>query len=328
MTAGREPALWPRAAGDRRFDVLGIGQGSLDRVAFVDGPPPAADAPDPPRGLELPGGQVATAVLACARLGLRAAYAGAVGEDAAAAAVLEPLRRAGVDLSGVREIPGARTRRAMIYVERGSGERHVRPRRDPRLVLAPEAVDAAAVASAGALHLDAEHPEAAVRAARLAREAGVPVLLDLDAPGPGVEELLASADFPIVSRRFAEWISGRGSATEGLGELLARGARLAVATLGAEGAIARGSGDAAAVRSAGFAVEARDTTGAGDVFHAAFAYGLLRGLGRTALLRTANAAAAMSCRAIGAQGGLPDRAALEAFLAAHAAGDRAGGGDR
>jgi sugar/nucleoside kinase (ribokinase family) len=133
-----------------------------------------------------------------------------------------------------------------------------------------------------------------------------------------VEALLASADFPIVSRGFAEWISGSGSVTEGLRELLARGARLGVATLGAEGAIAQGRGDAAPLRSAGFRVEVRDTTGAGDVFHAAFAFGLLQGLGPAALLRTANAAAAMSCRAVGAQGGLPDRAALEAFLAAHA----------
>jgi sugar/nucleoside kinase (ribokinase family) len=262
---------------------------------------------------------VATAILACARLGLRTAYAGAVGDDAAAPRVLEPLRRAGVDLSGVRTIPGARTRRATIYVETRSGERHVYPRRDPRLRLAPEAVDLDAVAAARVLHLDREHPEAAIRAARCARAAGVAVLLDLDRPGPGVEELLASADFPIVSRRFAEWISRDGSAAGGLAALVARGARLAVATLGPEGALARGRGDPEPYRSEGFPIDARDTTGAGDVFHAAFAFGLLQGFDAARALRTANAAAALSCRAVGAQGGLPDRAALEAFLAAHAA---------
>jgi sugar/nucleoside kinase (ribokinase family) len=267
---------------------------------------------------------VATAVLACARLGLRTAYAGAVGDDDAAASVLAPLRRAGVDVSGVRTVRGARTRRALIYVERKSGERHVHPRRDPRLVLAPDEVDAAAVQAARALHLDAEHPEAALRAARLARAAGAAVLLDLDRPGPGVEELLRNADFPIVSRGFAEWISGSGSVAAGLGELLARGARLAVATLGAEGALARAPGDPAPIRSEGFRVEARDTTGAGDVFHAAFAFGLLQGWGRLRVLRVANAAAALSCRALGAQGGLPSRAELEGFLAADAARD--GGG--
>jgi sugar/nucleoside kinase (ribokinase family) len=306
----------------RRFDVLGIGQCSLDRVAFVDGPPPPAEAPDPEQAQELPGGQVATAILACARLGLRTAYAGAVGDDAAAARVLEPLRRAGVDLSGVRRVAGAATRRAMIYVERANGERHVRPRRDPRLVLAPEAVDAAAVAAASVLHLDAEHPEASLRAARLARAAGVAVVLDLERPGPGVEELLASADFPIVSRRFAEILSGDGSAADGLARLLARGARLAVATLGPEGALARGPGDREPIHSAGFRVEARDTTGAGDVFHAAFAFGLLQGWEAERVLRASNAAAAMSCRALGAQGGLPDRSELEEFLAANPRGGR------
>jgi sugar/nucleoside kinase (ribokinase family) len=306
----------------RRFDLLGLGQNSLDRVAFVEGPPPLPDAPEPAEALELPGGQVATAVLACARLGLRTAYAGAVGDDGAAPIVLEPLRRAGVDLSGVRTVKGARTRRALIYVEAKSGERHVHPRRDPRLVLAAEEVDAAAVEGSRALHLDADHPEAALRAARLARAAGAAVLLDLDRPGPGVEELLAQADFPIVSQRFAEWISGGGSVADGLGELLARGARLAVATLGAGGALARGPGDPAPFPSPGFRVEARDTTGAGDVFHAAFAFGLLQGWGLERVLRTANAAAALACRAVGAQGGLPDRPALEAFLAAREAGGR------
>lgn len=298
--------------------MLGVGQCSLDRVARVAAPAPGPDSPEPADALELPGGQVATAMLACARLGLRVAYAGAVGDDEAAERVLAPLRRAGVDLAGVVRVRGARTRGALIYVEAASGERHVHPRRDPRLRLAPADLCAQRVASARAVHLDAEHPEAALRAARLARAAGAAVLLDLDRPGPGVEALLESADFPIVSERFAEEISGDGRAAGGLARLVARGARLAVATLGPRGAIAQGPGDPAPLVSPGFRVEARDTTGAGDVFRAAFAFGLLEGWGAARVLETANAAAAISCRAIGAQGGLPDRAALEAFVAAAA----------
>jgi sulfofructose kinase len=309
--------LWPGARSEgRELDVLGVGENSLDSVAFVEGPPPQGDAGDPSDALELPGGQVATAMLACARLGLRAAYVGVVGDDAAAETVLAPLKRAGVGLSGVRVIPGVRTRRALIYVERRSGERHVHPRRDPGLRLPPEAIDPALVQSARALHLDADHPEAAARAAALARGAGAAVLLDLDGPFPGVDALLAGADFPIVSRRFAEWISGGSSAVDGLRELLRRGARLAVATLGPEGALALSAGDREPILCPGFRVEARDTTGAGDVFHAAFAFGLLQGWGAARVLRTANAAAALSCRSIGAQGGLPERPELEAFLAA------------
>jgi len=317
--------LWPDAHREgRALDVLGIGQSSLDRVVFVDGPPSEGAIADPGPGLELPGGQVATAMLACARLGLRVAYAGAVGDDAAAAEVLAPLKRAGVGLSGVRVIPGAATRRAVIAVERRSGERHVLPRRDARLRLAPDAVDPAQVRGACALYLDAEYPEAAAEAAAIARAAGVAVLLDLDAASAGFEPLLARADFPIVSRRFAEWISGGTSAPDGLRELVRRGARLAVATLGPDGALALAAGEGEPVHVPGFRVEARDTTGAGDVFHAAFAFGLLQGWDAARVLRTANAAAAMSCRSIGAQGGLPERLALEAFLAAEA--PRAGAG--
>ena len=316
--------LWPDApAAGRALDVLGIGQSSLDSVVFVDAPP-RGDSIDASSALERPGGQVATAVLACARLGLRSAYAGAVGDDAAAEAVLAPLKRAGVGVSGVRVIPGARTRRALVAVERQSGERHVYPLRDPRLVLAPEALEPALVQAAAALHLDAEHPEASARAAGLARTAGVAVLLDLDAPCPGLEAILAQVDFPIVSRRFAEWISGDGSALGGLRQLLRRGARLAVATLGPEGALALAPGAREPLRSPGFRVEARDTTGAGDVFHAAFAFGLLQGWGAARVLRTANAAAALCCRSVGAQGGLPARRELEAFLAAN--GPRGGAG--
>ena len=327
MSAGPAPRpLWSGAGpAERTLDVLGIGQCSLDHVVFVDAAPAPGEIADAPGALELPGGQVATAVLACARLGLRCAYAGAVGDDAAAEVVLAPLKQAGVGLSGVRRIPGALTRRAVIAVERASGERHVHPRRDPRLVLPPEAVDAAQVRSARALHLDAEHPLASARAAALAREAGVAVLLDLDTPGAGLEPLLAHADFPIVSRRFAEWISGEGSARAGLRELLRRGARLAVATLGPDGALALAAGEREPLASPGFRVDARDTTGAGDVFHAAFAFGLLEGWGAARVLRTANAAAALSCRSVGAQGGLPERSALEALLAASAPRAGAGG---
>ena len=71
------------------------------------------------------------------------------------------------------------------------------------------------------------------------------------------------------------------------------------------------------IESPAFRMEARDTTGAGDAFHGAFVFGLLEGLDAAGVLRTANAAAAMNCRALGAQAGLPDRSELEAFLREH-----------
>ena len=293
--------------------MVGLGQSSLDHVCEVDGLPAFAGKAPILAYREAPGGQVATALLACARLGLRARFFGSVGDDEAADRVLAPLRAAGIDLSGVRRVAGAPTQLAVILVDRTSGERTVLWHRAPALALRSADLPREAIARARALHLDAGDPEVAVWAAKLAREAGVPVFLDADTPVPGMPELLAQVDFPIVSRDFAQSFFGTDSPREALRGLAGFGGRLAVVTLGELGALAR-QGDRV-LESPGFRVEVRDTTGAGDVFHAAFLWAVLAGRGAGAALRLANAAAALNCRAIGAQGGLPDRAALEGFLA-------------
>jgi sugar/nucleoside kinase (ribokinase family) len=294
------------------LDLLGIGQVSIDHVCTVRGLPPLGGKDAMLAYEVLPGGQIATAVLAAARLGLRAGYVGSVGDDVAAEAALAPLAAAGVDLADVRRVAGAATRLAVILVDRESGERTVLGFRDPRLRLGPEDVPLARIAHARCLLVDAEDPEASRRAAETARRAGIPVIADVDTPGPGVVALLAAVDFPLVSRSFAEKLGSDGTVRSGLGKLVALGARIAVATLGDRGCLAR-EGDRE-LAAPGFAIAPRDTTGAGDVFHAGFACGLLAGLRGESLLRYANAAAALSCRGLGAQGGLPTRDDIDAFL--------------
>jgi len=300
----------PRAAA---CDVIGVGQCSLDRVCLLAAPAPPGAKVALQDSCDLPGGQIATAMLACARLGLRAVYVGSVGDDAAAQGVLAPLAHAGVDLSFVKRVAHAPTRTATVIVDARSGERTILGFRDARLALTPADVESAPIDRAGCLHVDAVDVEASAHAAEIARRAGVPVVLDADGPAPGLEKLLARVDFPIVSRGLAEAMGGRGGLRAALGELCALGARLAVVTLGEYGALAR-FGERV-IESAAFRVDVRDTTGAGDVFHAAFVWGLLAGLGPEPILKAANAAAAMSCRSLGAQGGLPSRDELVAFLA-------------
>jgi sugar/nucleoside kinase (ribokinase family) len=311
LSAGGAP-LWPR----RRTggcDVVGVGQACVDHVATVERLPGVGGKLAARDYTRLPGGQIATAMLACARLGLRAAFVGTLGDDEDGRLALAPLRAAGVDLAGVRLRPGVCTQTSEIWIERASGERTIVWFRDPRLALRPEEVPVEAIARARALHLDAGDLPAALAAARAARVAGVPSVLDADAPAPGVEELLASVDFPVVSRSFAETLHGSSKLGEALDRMLRAGARMAVVTLGERGALARTRDRW--IESPGFEVEIRDTTGAGDAFHAGFLWGLLEGLDAEAALRAANAAAALNCRALGAQGGLPDRGELEAFLA-------------
>ena len=94
--------LWEDRGPARELDVVGVGQSSIDHVGLVEGIPALA-AKEPLLAYEChPGGQIATAVLAASRLGLRTAFLGTVGDDEASLAVLAPLRAAGVDVEGVR----------------------------------------------------------------------------------------------------------------------------------------------------------------------------------------------------------------------------------
>jgi sugar/nucleoside kinase (ribokinase family) len=292
-----------------RFELLGVGECSLDTQLLVEALPASGGKARVLEWCERPGGQVATAVLAAARLGLRTAYAGALGDDARAEPVLAPLVRAGVDVSGVVRVPGAATRSAVILVERGSGERSVLGFRDERLAAGRDALSLLAL-DTRLLLLDGSDLALASTLAERARAAGVPVLLDLDAPVEGFERLLAHADFPVVSGEFAR--AAYGGVEAALTRLAALGARLPVVTLGARGALAWLDGRP--LESPGFAVPVVDSTGAGDAFHGAFAYGLCQGLAPAELLRLANASAALACTARGAQGALPDAQELRALL--------------
>ncbi|MDJ0789929.1 MAG: carbohydrate kinase family protein [Myxococcota bacterium] len=312
-----EPSLWKFARAERAgsgLDVVGLGECSLDSVALVDGLPGLGAKVAVADRRELPGGQVATALLALERLGRRTGLICAVGDDAAAQGALEPLREAGMDLAGVRTVPGTRTRSAIVLVDRGSGERTVLGHQPQGLRIPPGEIDAQPIRAARVLHLDASDLDASLEAAEIARSAGTPVVLDADTPVPGIESLLRKVDFPIVSRDFADAYQEGGPARCVRG-LVALGARFAVVTLGSNGALGGAApGMGPDIRSPGFATTVRDTTGAGDVFHAGFIEGLLRGLPAQDVLRVANAAAALACRGVGAQSALPTPDELEALL--------------
>jgi sulfofructose kinase len=308
-----EAPLWRERGGPRDWDVLGVGQNALDRVLLLAHHPQPGEKLQPLASADLPGGQVATAVLTCATLGLRCRYVGSIGDDDAGRAALAPLRAAAVDLSGVVCVPGSASQTAVILVDRDSGERTILWHRPAALSLAPGVPDAVDIARARLLLLDAGDPEAAAWAAGVARGAGVPVVLDADRYLPELEPLLSQVDFPLVSRGFAESMQGPSEVRRTLRELHRRGARLAAVTLGDAGVAAWFQDreiDVPAVT-----LGASDTTGAGDVFHGAFAWALLEGWGAQKVLRAACAAAALSCLAAGAQGGLPERSDVERLLA-------------
>jgi sugar/nucleoside kinase (ribokinase family) len=290
------------------LDVFGLGQISLDevRVERADGSPVETTP-------AVPGGMVATFLVASARLGLRCAFQGAVGDDEAAERALAPLHREGVDCGSVVRVAGGRTRTATVRVAEQGGDRRVEPHRDPRVAVEAVAVDAAAIRRARAVHVDGEDPAASRAALRVAGAAGALTSLDADEPSESVLVLVRDVDFPIVSQGFAEKLSG-GSAEAALSDLASMARRTAVITLGERGVIARERERPETVVCPAFAVEVRDTTGAGDAFRAGFVWACLEGFALEDALRAGCAVAALDCRGLGAQGGLPMRRELEAFL--------------
>jgi sulfofructose kinase len=195
----------------------------------------------------------------------------------------------------------------------GGGERTVLGRRDERMTLLPEELNRAWIENARALHVDGHDTAAATLAASWAHEAGIPVLADIDEIYPGVDELLANVDYLISSRDFPGRLMGPGSLEKNLRGMQARyGCRLTAATLGPDGVLAWNGKQF--LHRAAYRVPVVDTTGAGDIFHAGFIYGLLQDWPLDRQLDFSCAAAAINCMATGARGGIQTVAAIEELM--------------
>jgi sulfofructose kinase len=303
------------AATARPFDVVGFGQNSVDLLAVIRDHPAPDSHVRAERLIRMPGGEVATAVVACARLGCRTRYIGAIGKDDAGAMVEARLRDEGVDLAHVLRVD-AQNRFAIILVD-SAGHRTVIWHRDQNIERLAGIIDRRAAASGRVLMLDASDPEGSAVAAGAARAAGNPVLLDVDAFDPSLTGLLGSADVVIASATFFTDYSGAAGTGEGLRRLAREfGGALAVATLGPEGSLALCEGQE--IHTPAFTVDVVDSTGAGDAFRGGFAASWLR-FGADAplggLLQYASAVAALNCGALGAQTGLPTWPEVDALVA-------------
>jgi sugar/nucleoside kinase (ribokinase family) len=297
----------------RCFDVVGLGLNAVDYLITVPRYPAFTSKMALTQYTLGPGGQVATAMVALARLGCRTRYIGSVGSDDLGRLQLASLAEAGVEHSQVKIVESAASQIAFIIIDAPSGERTIIWGRDPRLVMQPEDLDRDAVTAGQILHLDGHDVAVAIQAARWAREENIPVVIDIDTPYPGVEELLPLVDFLITSSEFPQRVTGVADRREVLKVLKEQYGNYFVAmTLGPEGALAYHDGEY--IHSPGFQVECRDTTGAGDAFRGGFIYGLLQGMSLEETLRFANAVAALNCRGLGARGGLPRLADVEHLL--------------
>ena len=297
-----------------QFDVVGIGENATDTLILLPKFPPYAGKVHFATEIISPGGQVASALAACANLGLRVKYIGTVGDDERARIQRESLTGLGIDLTDVGVRRNCPNQTAYIMIDQSTGERTVLSRRPECLRLQPEDIQPDMIRCARLLHIDAHDTPAVAKAAEIARANGIPVTVDVDTIHHGFDKVLPNVDYLVASSEFpVQWTHER-DPFKAL-ELIQNeyGMRVAAMTLGAHGALARVEGRF--VYSPAFVVNCVDTTGAGDVFHGAFCYAVLQGLEMREALDLANAMAALNCTALGARGGIKRLEDAKALMA-------------
>ena len=263
---------------------------------------------------------MASAVVACARLGLRARYIGTIGDDLRGEIQRSSLDGTGVDTSGLIVREGCPNQTAYILIDHRTGERTVLWHRAECLRLRPDEIREEDILSTRILHLDGCDTEAAAAAAGIARHARIPVSIDVDTVYPGFDAVLRNTDFLIASSVWPSKWTGDADAFTAL-ERLQREYHLRVAamTLGDYGSLAL-VGRRFHYQPA-FQVHCADTTGAGDAYHGAFCYCMLQGMSIPDALEFSNAAAAINCTAIGARGHIPTLAETNDLLARARSGE-------
>jgi sulfofructose kinase len=284
-----------------QVDLVGVGLNATDTVIPLFTYPARGSKTEYTTVSTLPGGQVATTVVACQHWGLRTRYVGKLGDDLAATLHREAFSHAGVE-THILTVPGAPSAQSLILVD-AQGERTVLIRHDERLALRPADLDREWIINARALHVDGYDTEAAIQAATWARAANIPVIADIDELYPNIEALLANVDYLIVSRDFPTRLTSEADLEQALRKMHRRyNSRLTAATLGQDGVLAFDGNQL--LYTPAFRVPVVDTTGAGDIFHAGFIYALLQNWPLDRQLEFACAAAALNCTAVGARGGI------------------------
>jgi ribokinase len=249
------------------------------------------------------GGAVGTALATVCALGGQSRYFGRLSDDEFGSIILRGLKAFGVDVSQVLIEPGKISPTSFVLVDERTGRRLVRYTRGSTSPLEPGELPRNLLDDARVLLVDGRTPAVHIAAAERARALGVTVLLDARRLGTGMGELIDLSDIVIGNERFAAEFSHTSDMKRSLVELTKMGPKVAVITLGEEGAIAL-EGETL-VRQPALPVEVYDTTGASEVFRGAFIYGQLQGWPLDRCLPFANAAAALNCRHLGGVGGIP-----------------------
>ncbi len=298
------------------FDILGFGAVAIDDLLYVDEYPAAESKVRVRRRIRQCGGLTGTALVAAARLGARCAYVGVLGNDPPSEFVVETFSREGIDTSHCVRRDDASPAHSTIIVGRNGNTRTIFASVDGAIGADPTGPSEELIRAARVLLIDHHGLEGSIRAARIARAAGVAVVADLERdPGGPFAKLIETVDHLVLSARFAGELTGEDDPARAAKALMTPGRQAVVVTCGSAGGwyIGEPSGDVAKKFPA-FPVKVADTTGCGDVFHGSYAHSLSRGDRLDDRVLLASAAAAIKATRRGGQSGCPTAAEVAQFL--------------
>jgi len=302
--------------------VTGLGQCSLDYLSLVYAYPQINTKQEVLEWHEQGGGPVATALVALSRLGISCSFCGITGDDEAGRKIRRSLKDEGVDVKGLVKRQDNSSQLAFIAVEKDTASRTIFWRRPSGKDLQPDELVEDFLCGSSLLLIDGLMMEVSLAAVKRAREMDIPVLLDAGSARPGMYELASRCDYVVTSEVFAEGLGWKLTPQALLDESEALGVKALTVTLGEEGSITVAEGRI--IRMPAFKIEAVDTTGAGDVFHGGYIFGLLQGWDLERVVRFASAVAAIKCGKMGGRTGIPSLDEVTRFLQVQ---DRSGRSD-
>lgn len=294
----------------KRFDVVGVGYCNVDYLGIVARYPRIDEKARLQDFVRQGGGVTATAMAAVGRLGGCARLITKVGDDDFGRFSIDELVKDGVDVSRILMEPGKASQFSFIAVSKRSGKRTIfwSP---SDIQMSADEIQRDDILDAKVLHVDAHHPKAALQAAIWAQEAGIPVVMDAGTLRDGSIEIAEHTSHLIVSKLFATQYTGTDNPEKSVQSMLT-GRQLAAVTLGKDGCVyATADG---IFHQPAFKVKVVDTTGAGDLFHGAFSFGLSQGWDVHRIIAFASAVAALKCTKLGGRAGIPTFSEVSSFL--------------
>jgi sulfofructose kinase len=291
--------------------VMGIGTPCVDLIVRLSEIPKPGGASRLLEHSWQGGGKVSTALIALACLGTPSGMIGVVGGDRYGKFCLQDFADHGVDTAGIQVDEDGETPFSIVLSDKQTRERSFIYNPGHLSKLAEELIQPGLLADCRYLHLESTGP-LEIKIAESIRASGGHIIFDADHYWPGIDQLIPLIDVFIGSEYYYQAVFAGADLADSMKSLQNRGPGLVVLTLGAQGCAVL-DGDRF-FQVPGFPVDVADTTGAGDVFHGAFIYGLVQGWDSEKTAVFANATAAIKCTQIGGRAGIPDRETVELFL--------------